>query len=666
MANTKQNQIQYKKGKLSNKELIALYEGLLRPRMIEEKMLILLRQGRISKWFSGIGQEAISVGATMALDIDELIFTMHRNLGVFTSRNMPMESLFAQWQGKAAGYTKGRDRSFHFGSLEHGIVGMISHLGPQLSLASGVGLHHKLNGEPKVSLAFTGDGATSQGEFHEALNVAAVWQLPVIFVIENNGYGLSTPVNEQYRCKELVDRAKGYGMKGYSIDGNNIIEVYTTIKRLAASMRKHPEPVFLECNTFRMRGHEEASGTKYVPKELMDMWALKDPIQNFEDYLVQEGIIDQSYIDKLRASIKKEINQKVEEAFNLPAIEANLETELEDIYAPYTYEAIVADPTKTTALRFVDAISAGLRQAMERHDNLVLMGQDISDYGGVFKITDGFNEAFGKDRVRNTPLCESAIIGAGLGLSLKGSKAMVEMQFADFVTCGFNQIVNNLAKLHYRWGQKADVVIRMPTGGGVGAGPYHSQSNEAWFFHTPGLKIAYPSTPEDAKGLLITAFEDPNPVMFFEHKALYRSITADVPDEPYTIEFGKARMVTTGTDLSIITYGMGVHWAEKVCADLGIQAAIVDLRTLLPLDYEAISATVQKTNKVMILHEDTLLGGIGGELSAHISEHLFEHLDAPVMRVASLDTPFPFAAALEEQFLPVQRLKEQLEKLMSY
>ncbi len=666
MANVKQDQINYKKGKISKKQLIDLYEGLLRPRLIEEKMLILLRQGRISKWFSGIGQEAISVGATMALDADELIFTMHRNLGVFTSRNMPLENLFAQWQGKDAGYTKGRDRSFHFGAMEHGIVGMISHLGPQLSLASGVGLSHKLNGEAKVSLAFTGDGATSQGEFHEALNVASVWQLPVIFVIENNGYGLSTPVNEQYNCKDLVDRAKGYGMKGYSIDGNNILEVYSTIKKLATSMRKNPEPIFLECKTFRMRGHEEASGTKYVPKELMDMWALKDPISNFEEFLLEEKIIDKAYIENFRAEVKRSINENVELAFNMPPVEADLQEELEDVYAPFNYLPIKADPAKKTEKRLVDAISDGLRQSMQRHPNLVLMGQDISDYGGVFKITDGFYKEFGKERVRNTPLCESAVIGAALGLSLKGGKAMVEMQFADFVTCGFNQITNNLAKLHYRWGQKADVVIRMPTGGGVGAGPFHSQSNEAWFFHTPGLKIAYPSTPEDAKGLLMTSFEDPNPVMFFEHKALYRSISSEVPDEPYTIEFGKARWVTEGEDLSIITYGMGVHWAEKICAEMNIQADIIDLRTLLPLDYDAIEQSVKKTNKVLILHEDTLLGGIGGELSAHISEHLFEHLDAPVMRVASLDTPFPFAKALEEQFLPIERLKEQLKKLMSY
>ena len=666
MANVKLNQISYSKGKISKKQLIALYEGLLRPRMIEEKMLILLRQGRISKWFSGIGQEAISVGAAMALEQDELIFTMHRNLGVFTSRDMPLTKLFAQWQGKADGYTKGRDRSFHFGAMEHGIVGMISHLGPQLSLASGVGLSHKLNGEKKISLAFTGDGATSQGEFHEALNVASVWQLPVIFVIENNGYGLSTPVNEQYNCKDLVDRAKGYGMKGYSIDGNNILEVYSTIKKLATSMRKNPEPIFLECKTFRMRGHEEASGTKYVPKELMDTWALKDPIANYENFLLEEGIITEDYIADLRAEIKASINENVEAAFNMPAIGADLDTELTDVYAPFNYLPIKADQSKKTEKRFVDAISDGLRQSMERHPNLVLMGQDISDYGGVFKITDNFYKDFGKDRVRNTPLCESAVLGAALGLSLNGHKAMVEMQFADFVTCGFNQIINNLAKLHYRWGQKADVVVRMPTGGGVGAGPYHSQSNEAWFFHTPGLKIVYPSTPEDAKGLLMTAFEDPNPVMFFEHKALYRSISSEVPDQPYTIEFGKARMAAEGEEVSIITYGMGVHWATKVCEEMGIDADVIDLRTLLPLDYEAIANSVKKTNRVLILHEDTLLGGIGGELSAHISEHLFEHLDAPVMRVASLDTPFPFAKALEEQFLPVQRLKEQLTKLMSY
>lgn len=666
MANVKLNQISYSKGKISKKQLIALYEGLLRPRMIEEKMLILLRQGRISKWFSGIGQEAISVGAAMALEQDELIFTMHRNLGVFTSRDMPLTKLFAQWQGKADGYTKGRDRSFHFGAMEHGIVGMISHLGPQLSLASGVGLSHKLNGEKKISLAFTGDGATSQGEFHEALNVASVWQLPVIFVIENNGYGLSTPVNEQYNCKDLVDRAKGYGMKGYSIDGNNILEVYSTIKKLATSMRKNPEPIFLECKTFRMRGHEEASGTKYVPKELMDTWALKDPIANYENFLLEEGIITEDYIADLRAEIKASINENVEAAFNMPAIGADLDTELTDVYAPFNYLPIKADQSKKTEKRFVDAISDGLRQSMERHPNLVLMGQDISDYGGVFKITDNFYKDFGKDRVRNTPLCESAVLGAALGLSLNGHKAMVEMQFADFVTCGFNQIINNLAKLHYRWGQKADVVVRMPTGGGVGAGPYHSQSNEAWFFHTPGLKIVYPSTPEDAKGLLMTAFEDPNPVMFFEHKALYRSISSEVPDQPYTIEFGKARMAAEGEEVSIITYGMGVHWATKVCEEMGIDADVIDLRTLLPLDYEAIASSVKKTNRVLILHEDTLLGGIGGELSAHISEHLFEHLDAPVMRVASLDTPFPFAKALEEQFLPVQRLKEQLTKLMSY
>lgn len=695
------NGMLFTKDGFSDDTLLYLYEQLVKPRLIEEKMLNLLRQGRISKWFSGIGQEAISVGAACALLPDETIFTMHRNLGVFTARDMPLDRMFCQWQGKRLGYTKGRDRSFHFGAPEHHIVGMISHLGPQLSLAAGVAMAHKLKKEGRISLAFTGEGATSQGEFHEALNVASVWKLPVIFLIENNGYGLSTRPSEQYACESLVDRARGYGMRGLSIDGNNILEVYGTIKGLAEAMRKNPEPVLLECRTFRMRGHEEASGTKYVPKELMDAWAKKDPIERFEKWLLQEGILNEAHITSLQDKYKKAIQAAVEVMFAEPEPVPDTDEELRDVYAAPSSppgggegvlpsgdvimkggvtnkllhsdtrvsgsEASSPSPEVTgEAIRFIDAISGGLREAMQRHPNLILMGQDIADYGGVFKITQGFVEAFGKERVRNTPLCESAIVGIGLGLSMGGFKSMVEMQFADFVTCGFNQIVNNLAKLHWRWGQNADVVIRMPTGGGTGAGPFHSQSNEAWFTHVPGLKVVFPSTPYDAKGLLLAAFEDPNPVMFFEHKALYRSESGPVPDGFYTVEIGKARQVRTGSQVSILTYGLGVRWAQQVTEAMGLDADIVDLRSLVPLDYAAITASVKRTNRVMILHEDTLFGGIGGEIAAWVSEHLFEHLDAPVMRAASLDTPVPFAIPLEQNFFPLERMKEQLERLVGY
>lgn len=657
--------IKYSKKGYDQATLLHLYEQLAKPRLIEEKMLNLLRQGRISKWFSGIGQEGISVGAACALLPDEIIFTMHRNLGVFTARDMPLDRLFCQWQGKPYGYTKGRDRSFHFGAMEHGIVGMISHLGPQLSLAAGVAMAHKLRKEGRVSLAFTGEGATSQGEFHEALNVASVWKLPVIFLIENNGYGLSTRPSEQYACQNLIDRAQGYGMRSAKIDGNNILEVYATIRKVAAEMRKKPEPFLLECVTFRMRGHEEASGTKYVPQELMDEWAQKDPIENYEKWLLKEGIITETDIKSLKEKYKKEVQKAVDIMFDKPEPVPDTADELNDVYAPHNGAAVV--PTGANReLRFIDAISDGLREAMHKYPELVLMGQDIADYGGVFKITQGFTDAFGKERVRNTPLCESAIVGIGLGLSLKGMKSMVEMQFADFVTCGFNQIVNNLAKLHWRWGQTADVVVRMPTGGGTGAGPFHSQSNEAWFTHTPGLKVVFPSTPYDAKGLLLASFADPNPVMYFEHKALYRAASGSVPEGYYTVEIGKARQVRTGTQVSIITYGMGVQWAEKTAEAMGLDADIVDLRTLVPLDYDAISASVKRCNRVLILHEDTLFGGIGGEIAAWISENLFEYLDAPVLRAASLDTPVPFAIPLEQNFFPLERMKAQLDKLLKY
>ena len=659
--------IQYNRSAYSDAQLKELYKAILKPRMIEEKMLILLRQGIISKWFGGIGQEAIAVGVAKALDSEEYILPMHRNLGVFTSRGIALNNLFSQFQGKESGFTKGRDRSFHFGTIAHHIVGMISHLGPQLALADGIALANKLKDNKQVCAVFSGDGGTSEGDFHEALNVASVWDLPVIFVIENNGYGLSTPINEQFRCARLSDRGVGYGMDAYTIDGNNILEVHSTISKLAKEIKKNPKPILLECMTFRMRGHEEASGTKYVPNELMDAWAEKDPVKNYEDFLLAEGIIDEEYVKSYKADLKAEIEEGLKHANSEENVAADKDRELADIYAPHDFLEELPTSDSKKNIRMVDAISEGLRQSMERHDNSVIMGQDIAEYGGVFKITEGFVDQFGKDRVRNTPICESSIISAALGLSICGYKSIVEMQFGDFVTSGFNPIINNLAKVHYRWGQNADVVVRMPCGAGVGAGPFHSQTNEAWFTHTPGLKVVYPAFPSDAKGLLAAAIEDPNPVMYFEHKALYRSLYEEVPEDYYTLPLGKAKLLREGTDLTIVTYGMGVHWALKALDEnTDISGDLLDLRTLVPLDKEAILDSVRKTGKVIILHEDTVYGGIGGELSAIISEECFEALDAPIMRCGSLDTPVPFAAALEEDFLANKRFTEKLLALHQY
>jgi len=660
------SKIDYTSEGLESETLLSLYRNMLKPRLIEEKMLILLRQGKISKWFSGIGQEAISVGVTMAMNDDEYILPMHRNLGVFTTRHVPLYRLFGQWQGKASGFTKGRDRSFHFGTQQFKIVGMISHLGPQLGVADGIALATKLKNTNQVTAVFTGEGATSEGDFHEALNVASVWRLPVLFCVENNGYGLSTPTNEQYNCKDIADKGLGYGMESHIIDGNNIIEVYTKVSQLAEDIRKNPRPVLLEFKTFRMRGHEEASGTKYVPQELMDTWGTKDPLVNFQVFLKENNILTEEDEVSIKGSIVHEINKHLEVAFNEEDIIANKTVELNDVYQNYEYQEVISN-SNSEEVRFIDAISNSLKQSMHKHNDLVIMGQDIAEYGGAFKITEGFVEQFGKGRVRNTPICESAIVEAAMGLSIAGIKSVVEMQFADFVSSGFNPIVNYLAKSYYRWNQNADVVIRMPCGGGLSAGPFHSQTNEAWFTKTPGLKVVYPAFPYDAKGLLNTAINDPNPVLFFEHKGLYRSMRQKVPVDYYTLPFGKASLLRTGNDITIVSYGAAVHWAlETLDNNPNVSADMIDLRTLQPLDVETIYESVKKTGKAIILQEDSLFGSISSDISAGIMEHCFKYLDAPVKRVASIETPIPFATQLEQQYLPKNRFETELKALLEY
>ncbi len=653
-------------------ELRRFYRSLLLPRMVEEKMLVLLRQGRLSKWFSGIGQEAIATGVITALEADDYVLPMHRNLGVFTGRDLDLPRLFRQLLGREGGFTKGRDRTFHFGTLDKGIVGMISHLGAMLPVACGLALAAQLSGGRRVAAAFTGDGATSEGDFHEALNLAAVWKLPVLFVIENNHWGLSTPAHEQYACRNLADRGLGYGMPGVVVDGNDLLSVHRAVRRAADRARRGDGPTLLEFKTFRMRGHEEASGTDYVPREQVEEWAKKDPLKRYEAFLVDKGLLSEADFVTIRAAYKARIDALADEAILAPEPRSTVEEKLADVFAPSLLVPKAPSPEGQAGaqeLRYVDAISDGLRTVMRRDERVVLLGQDIAEYGGVFKVTEGFALEFGKARVRNTPIVESGAVGCALGLALGGHLPMVEMQFGDFITCGFNQIVNNVAKTHWRWGARVPLVIRCPVGGGTGGGPFHSQNVESWFTAVAGLKVVAPATPYDAKGLLISAFEDGNPVLYLEHKFLYRSVKERVPDGHYSIPIGQARVAREGRDLTLVSYGVGVSWALDAAEELereGREVEVVDLRSLVPWDVETVVRSVAKTGRCLVLHEAPLTGGFGGEIAAIVGSRAFEWLDAPVARLGALDTPVPFAKSLEALYSPKGRLLPALRELLAW
>lgn len=650
-------------------DLVAAWSALAMPRIIEEKMLRLIRQGRIAKWFSGYGQEAIAVGVALALEERDYIVPTHRNLGVWTTRKVPLRPLFCQLMGRAGGYTKGRDRTFHFGLPQERIVGMISHVGAMLPVACGLGFAAQYRDEDCVTAVFVGDGASREGDFHEAMNLAACWKLPVIFVLENNGYGLSTPTSEAMAVEHLADAAAGYGMAGERVDGNDFMEVYRSVTAAARLARTGGGPTLLEMKTFRVRGHEEASGVKYVPPELIEEWMSRDPVERFRAAMLEEEIMSREQIEAVQTRLEAEVDDAAEFALAQPLVESSPKAEKRDVFAPATAKA--ADPGKDASeIRFIDAVTDGLRLAMQKDVDVVLFGQDIAEYGGVFKVTAGFLDEFGRDRVRNTPIIESGAIGAAMGMALRGLKPVVEMQYADFITCGFNQVVNNLATTHYRWGQPLNVTIRAPYGGHIGAGPFHSQCVEAWFTSVPGLKVVVPGTPHDAKGLLIAAIEDPNPVLFFEHKFLYRSLKGMVPDGHYSTEIGRARIIRVGTDATIVTYGLGVQWAlaaAEMQASQGREIEIVDLRTLAPWDRATVIDSVKKTGRALVLHEAPLTGGFGGEIAATIAEETFQYLDAPPVRVAGEDLPIPFSPNLESEIFSARaRFGEALERLLTY
>lgn len=654
-------------------------------RDLDTRFAMLLRTGRLSKWYSQIGSEATTVAAGLSLQPGDVLCSLHRDMGAILSvyldpartfpgfgfgapdpaKPEPRELLFrlcCQLLGRAEGFSNGFERSFHYGYLDPaaGIrhVGMISHLGAMIPVAAGVAFALKQSGSDRVAINFIGDGGTSTGDFHEGLNMAAVWKLPLILIIENNRFAFSTPVAAQYAAERLSDRGVGYGIAAETLDGNDPEAVATAMQIAVARARSGAGPTLIEAMLGRMRGHSEGDDSlKVVPEDELSVYMSEDPVPAYARRLTTDGVLAEEIGDRLAARISELVEEAVERAAESPVPEP--ESALRPALAPVTetlapprLESSDPEAAEAPVETYVEGIHQALREEMERDDTVVLMGQDIAAFEGAFRITRGLWQRW-PDRVLDTPIAESGTLGIAAGAALLGYRPVVEMQFGDFISCGFNQLVNVIAKLYYRWQVPCPLVVRLPAGGGVGAGPFHSQNPEAWFAHVAGLKVVCPATAEDAKGLLKAAIRDPNPVVYCEHKFLYRRIKAVLPGD--VAELGRAAVRRRGEDLTLVSYGASLWTSIDAAAELardGIEAEVVDLRTLVPFDEETVLASARKTGRVVVVHEAQGTGGFGGEVAARIAEHAFAWLDAPVQRVTYPDRAVPFAKPLEQALLP--------------
>jgi pyruvate/2-oxoglutarate/acetoin dehydrogenase E1 component/TPP-dependent pyruvate/acetoin dehydrogenase alpha subunit len=665
--------------------LLKLLYGLRLTRSLEERLEFkLYRQGRIyGSVFTSRGQEALSVGGALAFEPSDVLCPSHRDMGVYLLRGMTVERVLGNYMGREIGPCRGRDGNIHTGDMELGLVAFVSHLADSIPVAAGVALSYRMRQRPNVAGVFFGDGASSRGDFHEGLNFAAVHRLPVVFICNNNQYAYSTPLHLQMAVPGVAERSIGYGFPTHTVDGNDVIEVHRVVSEAVRRARTGGGPTLIEGRTFRMTGHSGHDDASYVPRELLEEWARKDPIERLVETLQGEGLLSEEESAELDRRIEEEIDRGLEAAERSP--EPAAESALLEVYSDPPYRAatppwrqrrdertpverlaaapVLAAPRlgegaadRDSAVTYVDAIRQGILEEMEADPDVFILGEDIGRYGGAFKATRGLYERFGAERVIDTPISESGIVGAAIGAALAGMRPIVEMQFIDFISCAFDQITSFAAKCRYRWGPSVPIVVRGPCGGGVSGGPYHSQNVESYFLHTPGLKIVAPATARDARALLRSAVRDNDPVLYFEHKYLYRRVREILPPaEEDIVPIGKAVCRRRGRDLSIVTFGAMVYRALEAAETLaaeGAEVEVLDLRTLLPLDTDALLESVARTGKVILLHEATLTGGIGGELAALIAEHVFEYLDGPIRRIAAADTPSPFSRSLESYTLP--------------